>query len=289
MYNLLFATAADTLTTIMRDQKHLGAQVGFTAVLHTWTQDLRFHPHVHCVVTGGGLSADGKRWVHSSPNFLVSVNVLSRHFRGRFLDALQKLYVAGKIDLGGRTEFLADPEMWDVFRDDLYHKRWVVYAKPPFGGPEHVFQYLGRYTHRVAISNHRLLELKEDMVSFRFRDSRDGNQIKTKRLSAIEFVRRFLLHVLPRGFVRIRHYGLLAGRNVLTKLDRARRLLAERDESDFVHSEQPNAVIESARPWWERLLDLTGVDIFACPICSTGRLLPSRLISQDSSITIDTS
>ena len=289
LYNLLFATAADTLTTITRDEQHLGAQVGFTTVLHTWTQELRFHPHVHCVVTGGGLSADGKRWVESSPNFLVSVRVLAKYFRGRFLEALQKLYVGGHLDLDGSTADLADPETWNVFRDDLYHTRWVVYAKPPFGGPEHVFQYLGRYTHRVAISNHRLIELDEGMVSFTYRDSRNKGQSKTQSIPAVEFVRRFLLHVLPKRFVRIRHYGLLAGRNVLTRLDQARRLLTAHAPADAARHPQPSTPTETVMSWWARLLALTGVDLFACPTCKIGRLLPSRLILPSSLVAIDSS
>jgi predicted Zn-ribbon and HTH transcriptional regulator len=223
-YALLFKAAADTLLQLAADPKRLGAQIGFTAVLHTWGQNLLFHPHLHCVVTGGGLASDADRWISARPGYLLPVRALSRLFRGKFLAGLQQLYDAGKLDFRGSTEALGDQRAFTAFRRQLYDREWVVYAKPPFGGAEHVFRYLGRYTHRVAISNARLVSMDEQRVRFRYKDYATRSRgIMT--LAAEEFIRRFLLHVLPKRFVRIRHFGLLAGRNALTKLERARRLL----------------------------------------------------------------
>ncbi len=263
LFNLLFECAAQTLQTIARDPKHLGAQVGFTAVLHSWGQKLQFHPHLHCVVTGGGLDPRGNRWVRARPRFFLPVEVLARLFRGKFLHRLQELRQQGKLDLAGSTAALVDPSAWRRLLDQLYHTKWVVYAKPPFGGPDHVFRYLGRYTHRVAIANHRLLALQHGKVRFNYRDYADGDRKKILDLSAAEFIRRFLLHVLPRGFVRIRHYGLLAARNVHTKLDAAREILGTPKPED-----DPDLNL----PWWQRLLRLTGIDLMLCPYCHQGRL-----------------
>ena len=264
IYDILFETAAETLKTIARDEKqHLGAEIGFSAVLHSWGQNLLFHPHLHCVVTGGGLSPDGTRWVPGRERYLLPVKVLGKLFRGKFLDALERAWKEGKLDLAGSTADLADPVAWSTLRDRLYRKDWVVYAKPPFGGPEHVFRYLGRYTHRVAISNHRIVDFKDGNVVFTVKDYADDGKKKLMTLNAVEFIRRFLLHVLPDGFVRIRHYGLYAGRNVRTKLATARHLL------------EPARLAEPACPkphsWWERFLKNTGVDVMLCPCCG-GRL-----------------
>lgn len=265
LFDLLFAAAADTLKTIAGDQKHLGAEIGFTAVLHTWGQAVLFHPHLHCVVTGGGLSSDGTRWVAGRENFFLPVKVLSKLFRGKLLDALQRARTRGQLRFGGSTAELADDRAWASFRDSLYRKDWVVYAKPPFGGPKQVFAYLGRYTHRVAISNFRLVALDNGRVTFTLKDYADDGQRKTMTVSAVEFLRRFLLHVLPQGFTRIRHYGICAGKNVATKLQHARVLL-ERDGKLL-----PFAKTTPGAPWWQRLLERTGVDLMACP-CG-GRLV----------------
>lgn len=224
-YKILFDAAAQTLQQIAADPRRLGAQIAITAVLHTWGQSLRFHPHLHCVVTGGGLSPDGQRWVAGDESYFLPVRVLAKLYRGKFLAAINDAYRQGQLDLGGECAALADPAAWAAWRDQLYRKDWVVYAKPPFGGPEVVFRYLGRYTHRVAISNHRLVSLVDGQVTFIVKDYADGNRSKTMTLDAEQFLRRFLLHVLPHRFVRIRHYGLVAGRNVATKLAAARRLL----------------------------------------------------------------
>jgi hypothetical protein len=227
LYDLLFQAAAQTLLTLAADPKRLGAQVGITAILHTWGQNLLFHPHLHCVVTGGGLAADGSRWIAGRANYFLPVKVLGRMFRGRFLDGLRKAHVQDELSLIGSIAELANPQVWRRLIDRLYRQEWLVYAKRPFGGAERVFRYLGRYSHRVAISNARLVMLENEHVSFHYKDYADDHRLKLMRLSAAEFIRRFLLHVLPKRFVRIRHYGLLAGRNVHTRLARCRQLLAD--------------------------------------------------------------
>lgn len=262
VYDCLFAAAAQTLQTIARDEKHLGAELGVTAVLHTWGQNLLFHPHLHCVVTGGGLAPDGSRWIKSRDRFFLPVRVLARLFRGKLLAALEAARTTGELHFGGSTANLADDAAWKRFRQGLYQKDWIVYAKPPFGGPEQVFAYLGRYTHRVAIANHRITAFEQGRVSFTIKDYADGNQRKTMTVDALEFLRRFLLHVLPRGFTRIRHFGLLAGRNVATKLVRAQRLL-EREGN----LRPPIAKTPPDTPWWDRLRQRTGIDIMACSAC----------------------
>ncbi len=269
VYRILFEAASRTLLTVARDRRHLGAEIGVTAVLHTWGQNLLLHPHLHCVVTGGGLSLDGTHWRPSRPRFLAPVKVLGALFRGKFLAALQHAYDAGELELKGSTARLSDPVAWAALRDQLYRKGWVVYAKPPFGGPEHVFRYLGRYTHRVAISNQRILDVTDDDVTFALKDYRNRAKRTRMTLTGVEFLRRFLLHVLPKGFVRIRHYGLCASRNVRSKLAIARRLL--RGPSTASATISP---IGEISPWWERFRQLTGIDVMACP-CG-GRLAPTR-------------
>ena len=220
LFNILFAAAAQTLLELGRNPQRLGALRGITAVLHTWTRDLRFHPHLHCVVTAGGLTPDATRWVDSRRGFLFPVAVLSTLFRGKFLAALERLHRDDALDLRGTAAPARD---FAQLRTTLFSKPWVVYAKRPFAGPDHVFAYLGRYTHRVAISNHRLLAVTDDAVTIATRDG----QRATLPLS--DFIRRFLLHVVPTGFVRIRHYGLWASGNVNTNLHAARQLFAPDD------------------------------------------------------------
>jgi len=266
LYGLLFKAASQTLTTIAADPRHLGAQLGFTAVLHTWGQKLDAHPHLHCVVTGGGLSPDGQRWVSRKQPFLLPTPVLSSLFRGKYLAGLQRLWKRGLLRLGGSTAELADPVAWAGLRDRLYRKKWQVYAKRPFGGPKQVFTYLGRYTHRVAITNRRIEDISGGTVRFSYRDYKDGRRIKALELMATEFLRRFLLHVLPKGFVRIRHYGLYAGSNVNTKLANAQALLAPGDIATKT-SPLPLLELPPNAPWWERFRALTGIDVMVCPRC----------------------
>ena len=226
VYAILFRTAAETLRTIAADPKHLGAEIGLVAVLHTWGQSLHHHPHVHCIVPGGGPALDGSHWVACRPGFFLPVRVLSRLFRRLFVEALRAAFAAGELSFFGDLAELARPLAFARRLAECRKVEWVVYAKPPFGGPDQVLAYLGRYTHRVAIANSRLVGLSEDRVSFRWRDYRHRGQSKIMSLAADEFIRRFLLHSLPDGFHRIRHYGFLANGHRATKLTLCRRLLA---------------------------------------------------------------
>jgi hypothetical protein len=228
VYDLLFRTASETMLTIAADPRHLGARIGITAVLHTWGSALTHHPHIHMIVPGGGISLDGTRWVSSRPGFLLPVRVLSKLFRRLFLTRLLDLYTAGNLAFFGNHADLRDRRVFLRLIARLRKKNWVVYAKPPFAGPEAVLAYLSRYTHRVAISNRRLISLDENGVTFRYKDyRRDGaERYRTMTLTADEFIRRFLLHVLPKGFHRIRHYGLLASASRKANVARVRRLLA---------------------------------------------------------------
>src|ERR1700674_3678834 len=225
VYGILFHATAETLSTIAADPEHLGAEIGFFAVLHTWGQNLQHHPHLHCVVPGGGLSPDGKTWIHCRPRFFLSVNVLSCLFRRLFLKYLQQAFDSGKLQFFGSLEKLRDSHEWRLYLAPLKDIEWVVYAKAPFGEPQHVLDYVGRYTHRVAISNTRLIDIEDHRVSFHWRDYRDNNQQKNMTLPAEEFIRRFLIHVLPDGFQRIRYYGFLSNRCRQEKLVQCRQLL----------------------------------------------------------------
>ena len=261
MYKLLFQAASKTLLTLGQDPHHLGAQLGITGVLHTWTRELQFHPHLHCIVTGGGLSPDGTQWVASDKKYLFPVKVMSRLFRGLFLDGLKQAHQAGEIRLDdGNLEVLLEP---------LYRTEWVVYAKRPFGGPEQVFKYLGRYTHRVGISNQRLIRMDAQGVCFATKGGR------TITLAPQEFIRRFLLHVLPPGFVKIRHYGLWASGRAATRLEMARRLFPSPPPppvSSPAAALAP-ASVEPELDWQVRLLVLAGIDVNRCPRCQQGRMV----------------
>jgi hypothetical protein len=228
VYDLLFRTAAETLLTIAADSRHLGARIGATAVLHSWGSTMTHHPHVHMIVPGGGISLDGTRWVRCKPGFLLPVPVLSRLFRRRFLAALADAHAAGRLAFFGEIEDLRRRAAFDAHLAPLKRKKWFVYTRPPFSGPEAVLAYLARYTHRVAISNSRLVALDERGVTFRYKDYRRNGQARYGKmtLSADEFIRRFLLHVLPKGFHRIRHYGLLASAGCKANIARARQLMA---------------------------------------------------------------
>lgn len=225
VYAILFRTAAEALRTIAADPKHLGAEIGLLAVLHTWGQNLHHHPHVHCVVPGGGPSLDGTRWAACRPGFLLPVRVLSRLFRRLFLDELRAAFEAGHLGFFGELASLAEPNLFTRRLRELRRVEWVVYAKPPFGGPAQVLAYLGRYTHRVAIANSRLVSMANAAIAFRWKDYRHHGKAKLMTLAADEFIRRFLLHTLPDGFHRIRHYGFLANRRRAAKLALCRRLL----------------------------------------------------------------
>ncbi len=265
VYDILFHATAETLRTIAADPKHLGAEIGFIAILHTWGQNLLHHPHLHCVVPGGGLSADGGRWISCRPGFFLPVRVLSRLFRRLFLAQLQTAFDAGHLRFFNALEPLQAPRAFARHLAPARRAEWVVYAKPSFGGPQHVLEYLGRYTHRVAISNNRLIDFGEGKVTFRWKDYRHASRQKVMRLEAQEFMRRFLLHVLPDGFQRIRHYGLLANRYRAVKLARCRQLLAE-----------PAPVVEVPEvplDYRDRYQLLTGKSLRDCPKCGHGHMV----------------
>jgi hypothetical protein len=269
VYRILFRATAETLRTIAADPDHLGAEIGFFAVLHTWGQTLMAHPHLHCVVPGGGLAPDGTRWVACRPGFFLPVRVLSRLFRRLFLDQLQAPYDAGTLHLGGPLEPLRDPHAWAAMLADLRQTEWVVYAKRPFAGPQQVLDYVGRYTHRVAISNNRLLDIENGEVRFTYKDYRaDPPQSpKTMTLAAGEFIRRFLLHVLPTGFHRIRYYGFLGARHRREKLARCRQLLGSSTSA-------PTPSAATAAPdYRDRVETLTGISLRVCPVCHHGEMI----------------
>lgn len=261
VYAILFRTAIETLRTIAADPKHLGAELGVVAVLHTWGQTLRHHPHVHCVVPGGGPSLDDTRWVACRPGFFLPVRVLSRLFRRLFLDALRAAFEAGHLGFFGELAGLAEPAAFVQHLRDLRRIEWVVYAKPPFGGPAQVLGYLGRYTHRVAIANSRLIDMTDDHVAFRWKDYRHHGRTKIMTLEAGEFIRRFLLHALPDGFHRIRHYGFLANGHRAAKLTLCRRLLdAPPTEAPATEAQNEAAMSGSGRcPCCGGAMALTGI------------------------------
>jgi hypothetical protein len=275
LYGILFRAAAETLLTIAADPKHLGAEIGFFAVLHTWGQNLLHRPHLHCVVTGGGLSADGSQWISCRAGFFLPVGVLSRLFRRLFLENLLKAFDAGKLQFFSSLESLRDRSSFLDYLAPLREAEWVVYAKQPFAGPEQVLDYVGRYTHRVAISNNRLLEIAEGKVTFRYKDYRHDAQQKTMTLEAEEFIRRFLLHVLPEGFQRIRYYGFLANRYREQKLAHCRELL------DMPAREPPT--LDGAKDYRERYEELTGCSLWECPVCHKGRMLAIEILPRNHS------
>jgi Putative transposase/Phage integrase family/Transposase zinc-binding domain len=282
VYGILFRTAAATLRTIAADPQHLGAEIGFFAVLHTWGQNLLHHPHVHCVVPGGGLSADGTGWVSCRPGFFLPVRVLSRLFRRLFLEALDQAFTAGRLRFSASLETLHDPQAWTEYLAPTRMAEWVVYAKPPFGGPRQVLDYVGRYTHRVAIANHRLLAIADGQVSFRWKDYRDGRQ-KTMTLPADEFIRRFLLHVLPDGFHRIRYYGFLGNRYRREKLARCQHLLGMTPLEALAGATSPPM---DYRDCYEAL---TGVSLWECPVCHQGHMLLVEVMPPGGATIPDTS
>jgi hypothetical protein len=270
VYGILFRAAADTLRTIAADPKHLGAEIGFFAVLHTWGQNLLHHPHLHCVVAGGGLSPDGTQWISCRPGFFLPVRVLSRLFRRLFLEYLLTAFDSGKLEFFSSLESLRERCAFLQHLAPTRETEWVVYAKRPFAGPEQVLDYVGRYTHRVAISNNRLLAFDNEKVAFRYKDYRHDSQQKTMTLEAEEFIRRFLLHVLPDGFQRIRYYGFLGNRYREEKLARCRELL------DMPVSEPP--ALDAPKDYRDRYEELTGVSLKACPVCHQGHMVSVAIL-----------
>ena len=270
IYGILFRATAETLRRIAGDSKHLGAVIGFLAVLHTWGQNLQHHPHLHCVVPGGGLSTDGRRWMPCRNGFFLPVRVLSCLFRGLFLHYLEEAYAAGKLQFHGSLQHWIDPQSFKTQVKTCRKMKWVVYSKPPFGGPNQVLDYLGRYTHRVAISNDRLVRLEDGKVTFRWKDYRKENKQKLMTLDAEEFIRRFLLHVLPRGFVRIRHFGFLANSCRKSKLARCRELLGV-PQADPQQSSAP-------ADWQASYEKLTGESLTICPACREGHMVTVEIL-----------
>ena len=265
LYDMLFHASAQTLRTIAADPKHLGAEIGFLAILHTWGQNLLHHPHVHCVVPGGGISPDGSRWIGCRPGFFLPVRVLSRLFRRLFLEALQKSSEAGALHFFSDLEPLRDKAAFAAYLAAAANTEWVVYAKAPFGGPAQVLRYLGRYTHRVAISNNRLLGLEDGRVRFLWKDYKHEGAKRVMDLAAEEFIRRFLLHVLPEGFQHIRSYGFLANRYRETKIALCRTLLGTPKPAC-------DALTETL-DYRDRYEQLTGISLRDCPACGRGHMV----------------
>ena len=277
IYNILFKAGSETLLVLGKDPTHLGAEIGFIAVLHTWGQNQMDHPHLHCIVPGGGLSEDGIEWMlpkkmTKDRDFFIHVNVISDLFKKKFLYYLKKAYKAGDLKFEGKIKPLGTKRAFQQLIDKLYSMKWVTYCKQPFGGPEQVLEYLGRYTHRVAISNSRIVKLEDGKVTFRWRDYRDGNRTKLMALDVFEFIRRFLLHILPKRFVKIRYYGILASRNRKTKLERCKEIL------DVDTSQEQYA--SRSQSWEELLFELTGIDPRICPECKKGHMIRKELISR---------
>lgn len=259
-YNLLFKAVSGTLAELSADKKYLGAQTGFTGILHTWGQNLMFHPHIHCIVPGGGLNSLGK-WISSKKKFFLPVKVISRKFRGKFLALLKEAFYDGALTFHGSIKHLEFLQEFENFLTPIYQKEWVVYCKPPFKTAATVVEYLGRYTHRVAISNHRILDVKECNVTFKWRDYKDNNKWKLMTITAEEFIRRFLTHVLPCGFMKIRHYGLLGNRNRTVKL-----------KSCKILTNTP--IIEKVKMSATELIEkILGAKAFKCPCCNSDKLI----------------
>jgi hypothetical protein len=275
VYHILFRAAAETLQLIAADPQHLGAQIGFFAVLHTWGQTLVHHPHVHCVVAGGGLSLDRSRWVACRPGFFLPVRVLSRLFRRLFLKYLDSAFTSNKLRFPSSMLNLHHPDQFARFIAPVRATDWVVYAKKPFAGAKQVLDYLGRYTHRVAISNNRLLAIEDGRIRFRWKDYRNAKHHKTMTLAAEEFIRRFLIHVLPDGFQRTRYYGFLSNRYRRRKLAECRRLLHMPD------SDTPDTEPETSPDYRDRYEQLTGTSLRLCPVCRRGRMVHVEDIPAD--------
>jgi predicted Zn-ribbon and HTH transcriptional regulator len=259
LYALLFKAVAETLAELASDKKYLGASLGFTSVLHTWGQNLMHHPHIHCIVPSGGLSSTGK-WISSRKKFFIPVKVLSRKFRGKFLHYLKQLYSQNKLEFHGSQEYLSNNNEFEALLSSMYSKEWIVYCKPPFKDAACVVEYLGRYTHRVAISNKRIVSIENDNVIFKWRDYKDNSKCKLMTISADEFIRRFLIHILPSGFMKIRHYGLLGNRNKTIKLKICKQLT----NTPILLKEKISTL--------KLIQKITGRDLSKCPKCGSDKL-----------------
>jgi len=280
LYHIMFKATAQSLVQLARDWKRLRAQIGITAILHTWNQDLLFHPHIHMVVTAGGLDQSQTRWIESRNKFLVPVEALSVKIRGKFVHYLNKAYDKGELEFRGSIRDLEDPKAFGNLISSLYQHKWVIYSKQPFADPQHVFKYLSRYTHKVAISNHRLVSVTDGHVTFLARDNKDTGKHRSVTITPEEFIRRFLLHVIPSGFTKIRHYGLMGSANAKTKLEVARKLLL----AAKAPTPQTQPILRQCQPtptWQEVFLRATGIDLTLCPKCGKGRLIREPLSFRD--------
>ncbi|MBU3202532.1 IS91 family transposase [Clostridium estertheticum] len=267
LYTLLFKAVAETLSELASDKKYLGAALGFTSILHTWGQNLMHHPHIHCIVPGGGLSSIGK-WVSSRKKFFIPIKVLSRKFRGKFIYYLKQIYYKNKLKFYGTQEYLCNNNEFEKLISSIYAKEWVVYCKPPFKQASSVVEYLGRYTHRVAISNNRIINIENDNVTFKWRDYKDSSKCKLMTVSADEFIRRFIIHILPSGFMKIRHYGLLGNRNKNTKLTLCKHLT----NTPILLEEKISAL--------QLIQKITGRDFSKCQHCGSDKLSRCTLFSK---------
>ncbi len=269
VYDILFKAGSETLLKLGKDEKHLGGELGIIAVLHTWGQNLTEHPHLHCIVPGGGLSTRENKWEKPKKSkrkdFFIHVNVISDLFKKKFLYYIKKVYDKGELQFLGKIEGLNDHGGFKQLLNELYSKKWITYCKHPFGGPEQVINYLGRYTHRVAISNHRIKSIEGGRITFGYKDYRDCNKTKEMTLEAGEFIRRFLLHVLPDNFYKIRYYGILSSRNKKIKLTQCMRILGIQEK---ITEESV-----TTKSWKEMLYELTGVDVTQCPECKKGKMI----------------
>ena len=272
IYDLLFKASSDTLKELAEDPKYLKANIGFISILHTWGQNLMDHPHIHCIVTGGGLSLNKEKWISAKKDFFIPVRVLSSLFRGKFLHYLKNLFKEDKLIFPGKIINLNDQINFNKLLNKLYNKSWVVHCKPSFKNPEFVIEYLGRYTNKVAISNYRIIKLENDKVTFRYKDYNDNDKTKFMTLNVFEFIRRFLLHVLPKKFVRIRYFGLLSNRYRKTNLNRCRLLL----KVSPVNYNNLN----KEESWQEIYLRITGEDISVriCPECGKGKMITKEIL-----------
>lgn len=266
MYSLLFKASSETLLEIARDRKYLGANIGFTSILHTWGQNLMYHPHIHCIVPSGGLSVDDSKWISSRKKFFIPVKVLSAKFRGKFLFYFRQLCSENKILFTNENEELKKQDVFNCFIDNLYSMNWVIYSKPPFKSAEYVLQYLGRYTHRVAISNNRIVHVENGLVAFKWRDYKDGNKVKYMTITAEEFIRRFIMHILPKKFVKIRHYGMLSNRTRTTKIKRAKVILKVKINTQSLKDISKMTAADI-------LLEVSGINILKCPCCNSGTMV----------------
>lgn len=271
MYNVLFKAAAETLLELGRDRRHLGAEVGFITVLHTWGQNMMEHPHLHCIVPGGGLSFDGERWIQPrKKDFFIPVDVLSSLFKGKFLSYLTKAYEEKKLQFPGGIALWENRSEFMKYKSSLYEKKWITYCKPPFGGPEQVLEYVGRYTHRVAISNRRIVRIEHGRVTFKYKDYKDDSKPKEMTVTAEEFIRRFLLHILPDGFVKIRYYGILSGRNKKRMLGKCKEILCPEGTDP-----------ESKRRFTDHGTELEVKEAFRCPCCKCGIMRTRQILFPD--------